>query len=68
MYPHIDFLIMVMCLFDLVWVFCFVVEVFFGLVFGGFFEGFFLSGMFTSGVFKIGFEMNDEVDLEALTV
>lgn len=33
MYHHIDFLIMAMCLFDLVWVFCFVVEFFFfGLV------------------------------------
>lgn len=30
--------------------------------------GFFLSGMFTSGMFKVGFEMNDEVDLETLTV
>lgn len=30
--------------------------------------GVFLSGMFTSGMFKVGFEMNDEVDLETLTV
>lgn len=28
----------------------------------------FLSHVFTSGMFKIGFEVNDEIDLETLTV
>lgn len=28
----------------------------------------FLSHIFTSGMFKIGFEVNDEIDLETLTV